>query len=361
MIGILIAKLQYLYRRPWTFIMMTVMSIIFALLLGSIDVSKVSVPAYAADEQLQQSAIIQSFEEETDFQMDWQANKADVDDKVKNMKAAFGIEIMEDYFTLVVGIDSPTVHIVEQTLSRIYKQAAQSVQLEAMGKPDNITTLLNPGFTIEKSSFQGEQDFIYDNRLHRLFGFALFFVIYTIAASVMHILIEKRTGVWDRMILSSVRKWEMYVANFIYSFLIGYFQVLVVFFIFRYVVQVDFYGAFFKTLIVIIPYVLAIVSLAIFITGIVKTVQQFNVLIPIVSVSMAMIGGAYWPLEIVQSNIMRALADFVPMTYGIDVLQGVTLYNYSFEEILLPVAVLLLMSVILTGLGIHMMEKRYVK
>ena len=66
-----------------------------------------------------------------------------------------------------------------------------------------------------------------------MFGFTLFFVIYTIAYNVLPILIEKNEGVWDRMILSPLRKWEMYAANFIYSFVTGYLQVLLIFLDFR--------------------------------------------------------------------------------------------------------------------------------
>ena len=57
----------------------------------------------------------------------------------------------------------------------------------------------------------------------------------------------------------------------------------------------------------IIPYVFSIVALSILLTAIVKNVQQFNAVIPIVSVSFAMIGGAYWPLEIVESTVFDCL------------------------------------------------------
>src|SRR5699024_9773383 len=109
----------------------------------------------------------------------------------------------------------------------------------------------------------------------------------------------------------------MYAANFLFSFLIGYFQISIIFFIFRFGLGVEFYGSFVYALLIIIPYVLAIVALAIFLTGIVKTVQQYNALIPIISLSMAMLGGAFWPLEIVESKFMLGLSKVVPITYGL--------------------------------------------
>src|SRR5699024_2902569 len=121
---------------------------------------------------------------------------------------------------------------------------------------------------------------------HALFGFTLFFVIFTISSNVFHILDEKQEGIWDRLILSPVKNWEMYAGNFVYSFLVGYFQIMVVFFVFRYVLGDDFGGNFGAMIVGLTPYVFAIVSLCILITGFVKTGQQYNVLIATASLAM---------------------------------------------------------------------------
>ena len=63
-----------------------------------------------------------------------------------------------------------------------------------------------PIFKIEKSNFRGSDTIIYNSTFQSLFGFTLFFVIYTIAYNVLPILIEKKEGIWDRMILSPVEK-----------------------------------------------------------------------------------------------------------------------------------------------------------
>ena len=92
-----------------------------------------------------------------------------------------------------------------------------------MFKEELDEVMETPIFEIEKSNFRGSDTIIYNSTFQSLFGFSLFFVIYTIAYNVLPILIEKE-GIWDRMILSPVKKWEMYVANFIYSFVTGYIQ-----------------------------------------------------------------------------------------------------------------------------------------
>lgn len=95
-----------------------------------------------------------------------------------------------------------------------------------------------------------------------------------------------------------------------------------------------------------------------FLVGVVKNIQQFNALIPLISVSMAMIGGAYWPLEIVSSPVLLKLADFMPIKYGMEALKGATIYGESWGELLQPMSILILMGVVFVGIGINVMEKR---
>ena len=213
---------------------------------------------------------------------------------------------------------------------------------------------------MQKENFRNSESKVIDNQLQGIFGFSLFFVVYTIAFNVVHILEEKQGRIWDRMIVSSVKKWEMYAGNILYSFIMGYFQVLLVFVAFHYGAGVDFHGGFGKTLVVLIPYVLAIVSLSMLIAGLSKSIRQFNALIQILSVSMAMLGGAYWPIEIVSSKFMLLLGKFTPILYGMEALKGATIYSYSYTDLLQPISVLLVMAVVLMGIGINVMEKREV-
>ncbi len=359
MSGIFIAKLKWLYRDPWTFILMTFMSILFALIIGGDSFAKVTVPALAEDEQVKD--IVNMLEDQNVFEIEWVLDKNELDKKISSGKREFGLLLRQDNFKIIVGINSPNVNLLEQSVENAYIKKKQINELEVVLHQNNLKKELstNPVFQLKSESFHGKNAFIYDGNLHPLFGFSLFFVIYTVAYSVFQIVMEKNNGLWDRMILSPVRKWEMYVANFLYSFFIGYSQVLIVFLVFRYIVKINFHGAFWQMAISLIPYVLSIVALSILITGFVKTIQQFNAVIPIVSLGSAMLGGAFWPLEIVESKFMLTLSKFMPITYGMEVLNG-AIYGYSFEQILYPVSILLLMTVLLTGLGIHLMEKRYI-
>lgn len=360
--GILLAKLAWLRRSPWTFILMTVMSVGFALVIGGSNVDNIKVPVYSELEE--ESFIVQQLKNNDSVTFEFaSSSEEEVSEKVKQGYSDFGIFLYENHFEIAVGVESAIADLVRQAVNQAY---AKDQQYEQMASKDSKLTkesideqiMDHPAFAMEISTINNDK-WIYDNTLNPLFGFALFFVIYTITYSVFQMLVEKKTGIWDRMILSPLRKWEMYIANFVYSFAVGYIQIVMVFLIFRYLFDVQFHGHFKLAMLVIIPYVLAIVSLSIFLTGLVKSVQHYNAMVPIVALSMAMLGGAFWPLEIVESKIILLISNVIPIKYGLELLNGVTTYQMPISDLLTPIAILLLMSVLFTGLGIHLIERRY--
>ncbi|WP_010093823.1 ABC transporter permease [Ornithinibacillus scapharcae] len=369
MIGILQAKFKSFIRNPWTFVTFTGMSLIFALIFGGAGVDKAFIPVYSSDETIKDSYIGKQLVKQDAFQFSWMSEEQLLE-KIEKGNAENGVILHEDDFEIIVGVDSFNTELVNEMISSVYQDKAERERIVELANQNNKdsdfilakldTALENPIFDVQTATFRGEGAFVYDNSLHRVFGFSLFFVIYTIAYNVLPILVEKKEGIWDRMILSPLKKWEMYIANLLYSFFMGYVQVLVIFLTFRYIIGVNFHGAFFETLLLLIPYVFAIVSLAILITALVKKVQQFNAVLPIVSVSMAMIGGAYWPIEIVESEALLALSKINPLTYGMEILTGSAVYGYSLPELLVPISILILMGVVLMGLGIHLMERRHI-
>ncbi|RDW19826.1 ABC transporter permease [Oceanobacillus chungangensis] len=371
MIGIFQTKIRMFIRSPWVFVMMTAMSIGFALIIGGTGAyTAITIPVYSASEGIQNSVIGDILEDSDVYTFEWLSEK-EVLNRLSNNKAEAGVALHEDDFQLIVGVETPTSKIIEQTIEGAYAKKAQFEQIVDASDAATVAereaildelqvSIESPVFTIESSSFRGTDAFIYDNTFQTLFGFTLFFVIYTIAYNVLPILVEKKEGIWDRVILSPVKKWEMYIANLLYSFLVGYLQIVIIFSVFRYIVGVDFQGRFIETLLLMSVYVFAIVSLSILLTAIVKTVAQFNAILPIVAVSSAMIGGAYWPIEIVESQFLLTLSKVNPITYGMEMLNGAVVYQYPLQELLFPISILFLMGVVFMGVGIHLMERRHI-
>ncbi len=368
MISILRAKFQLFSRKPMLMIGMTVMSILFAVLLGSTNYKTITVPVYTDIKNVEGTALWEELTQSEAFEFAI-VTEEEAKKMVSEGDVEASVKLNEDSYTINIVAETKNLHLLESYFQSAYANLLLQKRIDeaASTAPEVDKKVLvselkerekNPLFQIETASFRGDESVIIDNQMQTIFGFTLFFVIYTISYNVHHILQERTLGVWDRMILSPLKKWEMYAGNLTYSFLMGYFQVAMIFFVFRFAIGANFYGGFGKTLLVLVPYVFSIVALTMFLVSVVKSTQQFNAIISLVSVSMAMLGGAYWPLEIVSSDFLLMISDFVPIKHAMEGLKGATIYGESISELMFPMSIMTLMGVVLMGIGINVMERR---
>ncbi|GGP09439.1 ABC transporter permease [Oceanobacillus neutriphilus] len=368
--GILLARIREFIRNPFSFLLFTGISILFAWATSSATgggSDGLPVPVYVEEGA---DAYENSLKEQDAFHF-YMVDKEKLEQELKEGKVDTGVKLSEKHFDILVGVESPNAGLIQQAVQEVYTAETQetlireSAENKGMNADQVISSyqeaLTEGTFDLSVQSFSGEESWKYDESVQRIGGFAIFFAIYTIAYGVVKILTEKRMGLWDRMILSPIRKSEMYAANLLSSFIEGYLQILIIFSVFYFWRGITFNDRLIEILLMLIPYALTIVSLSILITALVKNVQQFNAVITITAVSLAMIGGAFWPLEIVSNPVLLFLANVNPIKYGLDIIQGVAVYGYSFTDLLLPMSVLTLMSVLFSGLGIHLMEKRHIE
>jgi ABC-2 type transport system permease protein len=97
--------------------------------------------------------------------------------------------------------------------------------------------------------------------------------------------------------------------------------------------------------------ILTVVGLGLCIAGFVKTVEQQNALGTIVVVSTCMLGGVYWPLDIVP-DAMRKLGQLVPQYWAINGFTELVVRGGTLMEIRMPVMVLLGFAVLFLYVGI---------
>lgn len=365
MSGILWGKFRLLFRKPGALIATTIICMAFAYFMGKSTYTEVQVPLYSSMPVAELETIVNELNKGDSFEYIVET-ETEVKNKVADGSVEAGAELESETFTLYQTGQTENFRLINQHLSTYYLQKLQDQAVSKwVGENSEIREELegakkDPLINISVTSYTDDSEWVFDSNLQTLFGFALFFSIYTVAFSVVEILREKQSGIWDRYILSPTSKVEMYAGNLVFSFIVGYVQIALIFVVFKYGAGVDFYGSFGKTLILIIPYLFTIIALCIFIAGVVKTIAQFNALIPLISVSFAMLGGAYWPIEIVTSDFLLALSKLIPITYGMEILKGVTISGYSYREVLYPISILILMGVALMGIGIRLMERRHI-
>ncbi|MGB8956665.1 MAG: ABC transporter permease, partial [Tumebacillaceae bacterium] len=106
------------------------------------------------------------------------------------------------------------------------------------------------------------------------------------------------------------------------------------------------------TLIVLVSAMMfCVVGLGLFIAGFVKTTEQQSTIGSIVIISTCMLGGIYWPLDIV-SDTMRKIADFVPQTWAMEGFTQVVARGGTLADIGTQVAVLLAFAAVFLVAGL---------
>lgn len=365
MMAILKSKFLLLVRQPASFIIITVIICAFAYILGQGSQSKLPIAVFSDLDKDRTNEIVAELQKvpETKFTLHEETEAINLVEQGENEVA---IHLMQGGYEIIASPDFMETPLINNEVNTIYRKVMQNdaiINAAAVSQREQVRELLNqasetPVFELNYSGFANDRDFIWDSKLHSLFGFSLFMVIYTVSICVYDLIMDRRNHIWDRLIISSLGKTKIYLSHILYSFLLGYLQIALVLSIFYYIVGVDFYGGYFKSLLLVIPYLFCIVAIAIFIASVVGTPARFNAIISAIAVPFAMLGGAYWPLEIVTSNVILALSYISPITYGLELLNGATVYNRSFQDLLLPLSVLLFMAVAFMGIGINVMEKK---
>ena len=363
--SVFLLQWQRFRRAPVMMLSFFGMTIVFvALLAGNNPSERPAILAYADDSLSMSEAEdwVASLNEAEEFKFELM-NEKDVREAVAAGDAQLALRLMKENYRIVLAADDMGRFVLEAFLNRKYREEFRLQQVEQQTAGSDIRTevadlMEEPVLQVTTTTLAGTEEFQYDNQLQLLFGMTLFFSVYTIMFSLMKIVEEKKHGTWDRLILSPVGKWEIYLGHLAYSFAIGYFQIVMIFILFKYVFDFDVGERFGVILLIIACYTFAIVALSMLVMGLVSRPQQLQAVVPIVATGMAMIGGAFWPIELVNSSTLLAISKILPITYGLDALKGVAIYDRSWQELSEPISILLLIGVICMGIGINLMERR---
>ncbi len=363
--SIFLLQLQRLRREPMLLLSMTGMTFLFVFFLGGFGASdQVEVPVYF-DQSMngkEQDILLERLNQSESYRF------TETDQKTAEKQVALGdipfaMKAMPDDYRMLIAADDPNQVLVDQYVKQVYAeelrlQEAESATGETDLRNEVEASLKEAPIGLTTSTAEGESTSgEYSQRNHFLFGMTLFFSIYTIIFSLSKVAEEKRTGTWNRVILSPVRKFHLYIGHLAYSFMIGFLQIVIIFSIFRY--GFDYYigGNIGLMLLTVACYTFAVVALGMLLLGLVNNLEQLNAIVPIVTVSMAMIGGAYWPIEAVSNSILLAMSKIVPVTYGMEALKGLAL-DQSLSALAQPLAILIVIGVFCMGIGINLMERR---
>ncbi len=361
MLPIFRAQWLQLKHNPLAVIIMTGLSVLLVLFIGgqTFDRVTVSVIPDASLSDVQVQRWLELLEDSDSFTF-----RVDAEDSVLERLAAsdsgLALRLGAADFLVLAASGEANAGLLELHAGGVYRKELAILASEdpEAFRPEVEERLATPALVISGTDTESEAAFAYDAQIHSLIGMGLFFASFTILFMVNNLLEDRRLGIWDRVIHSATPRSAMYAGHLSFSFLTGLFQIVLVFLLFNLVFRVDLGQNWPGVLITIALYTLAIVAVGLFLAGLVGNAQQMNIVIPIFAVSSAMLGGAYWPLEIVSNRLLLNLSLLTPIRHALDALKGIIYYDYSWAQLLPLYAVLLGFAVVFMLLGLFLIDRR---
>lgn len=379
-----------LKRDPKNLILMFLFPIFFTFVFSNMGgVSKIEIPYYSEEQTAFTEEVVSFLNRSPSFHFT-PLPLEKMKEEIAEGRAEVGLILPKGLSTgfdkgnveirLMRSKDSTTLLTLQGVLQSslqqmsLKKKTAEAVtaSLEKVGVERSLTLttrvegLLNDRWaselpvSTEVKTQEGQGDFRYDPTLQSALGFTLFSVFYSIVFSISAMLEDLRQGIWNRMMISPLGKGRIYLGNFLYSFFVGYGQILILMGATSLLFGVHWGGSsgIGPVLFLLAIFTVTIAAFGMLLSGLVRNPQQLNAVVPLFAVSFAMLGGAFWPLEIITSPVLLAIAKVIPIYYPMNAIKEILLYQQGWNVVWLPTAVLLLMTILFAGVGLPLMERK---
>ncbi|WP_404331552.1 ABC transporter permease [Mesobacillus maritimus] len=359
-------RLKTMLKSPGGIVLMFVMPLIFSVIFGGISgkgTTSKPLVLLVADKSEPSREAVALLEENTQYQ--WrEAKEIEAREQVKAKEAIAAVILAEDY-SLQIENEQPIFEVINQhetqeylALQPIIEGVARTIvsshqlasEVNGVEFPLLLKELANrEAIKIEREIIQKDGNKGEDVSLLAV-GFTIMFMMFGISGAASTILDERKGGTWQRLLTTPATKGQLIVGYLLSYFLLGWIQMLVLM-----VAMSTLFGAVWGNLAYFIPFasivILTIVGFGLMMAGLVKTSQQAGALSAVLIVSSCMLGGVYWPLEIVP-EFMQEIAKAVPQSWMMSGLREIISGSLHISSLVKAVGVLLGFSLFFYSVGL---------
>jgi ABC-2 type transport system permease protein len=186
-------------------------------------------------------------------------------------------------------------------------------------------------------------------------GFTVFFIMFVTFGGAGAILEEREQGTLRRLLVAPVNKPTLLSGKIVGIVITAAIQTLILTSAGALIFDVPWGEQWLANATILLAYILAVTGLAVFISTIVRSRDQFSGAAPIFSTGLAMLGGCYWSLDIV-SPAMQTIAKMTPTGWAMIGLTDVLARNHGMEAVWLPAGILLAFAAVTLGLGVRYLK-----
>jgi ABC-2 type transport system permease protein len=233
----------------------------------------------------------------------------DMKQRILNRKPLFDVLIQrktDSYFAL-------SSHL-EGTAGLLLRSYQITDYLEDDAFPKAVEAIAaSEGVIVEKMTIQKEDNNLVEVNL-MFVGFSIMFMMFGLSGAASTILEERMGGTWGRLMVSPASKLQVILGYLFAYFFMGWIQFAVLM-----IAMNLLFDTSWGRLAYLVPFaslvIMCVVGFGLMIAGLVKTKQQATAISAVLIVSTCMLGGVYWPIDIVP-EVMQKIALGVPQSWA---------------------------------------------
>ncbi len=182
-------------------------------------------------------------------------------------------------------------------------------------------------------------------------GMGSMMCLFTVLGAMGILVGEKKQGTIQRLATLPVSRTQLVSGKILGRFALGIVQYLVVFTV-GIIAGINFGSDLLALVLIMVAFTLASTALSFAIGSRLTSEQQASGLAMLLGMTLAPLGGAWWPLEAVP-EIMRTIGHLSPIAWAMDGYTDLMFRSGNLSDVMLPLLVLLAMSVVFFAYGIR--------
>jgi len=176
-------------------------------------------------------------------------------------------------------------------------------------------------------------------------GFGVMFVMIGAFFTAVVLAEERETNILSRLLTTPVNKITILTGKLLGVFCVSIIQFLFIIFFGQFILKVNWGNSPFAVLLIAISFTLSAVGLGTILSSIVKTSAQAGAFSVLISFVTSMIGGAWWPLEIMPKYLQN-IGKLTPQYWAINGFNKIILRGFGLKEIMPNFSILIIYAVV---------------
>jgi ABC-2 type transport system permease protein len=181
-------------------------------------------------------------------------------------------------------------------------------------------------------------------------GMGSMFVMFTVFGALFTLIRERGNWTLQRLVMMPVSRGQILGGKILMWFVTGMLQFIVVFII-GLILRVNFGDQPLIIFVVMVIFTLCITALAFAVSTFLKTELQANSISLLLALTLAPLGGAWWPLDIVP-DFMRIIGHISPVAWATDSFRALIFENGTLLTVLPNIGVLVVMTVVFFAVAV---------